>query len=69
MRILRENYVTVMQVFRLILADWNIEEKAIDSLYDRLMITLPDESARKMYMEKCKRATGKKLKSLEKYYA
>lgn len=69
MRIIRENYISVMQVFRLTLADWNIPDSAIEALYDRLMINQSDENARKIFMEKCKRAIAKKLRSMEKFYA
>ena len=65
-RILRNNYVAVMQAFKLTLSDWGVSEKKMDELYQRFMIRKPEADAKGELLNLCKKGTTKMLTSFDK---
>ena len=65
--ILRKNYVAVMQIFRLVLADWQVSDSQLDALYQRFMINKLEIDAKGVLLDLCKKASQKNLTSFEKF--
>lgn len=61
MKIIRQNYVTVIQVFRLVLADWMVTNQQLDELYKRMMPNMSEEEAKAKLFGLVKDATTKTM--------
>ena len=64
--ILRENYATVIQVFRLILDDWRVMPDQLDKLYQRFMLGFTEEQAKEKLVNLCEKSSKKSMTSSEK---
>lgn len=68
--ILRKNYASVIQAFRLVLADWHIHipenEVKLDILYQKFMIGEEENTVKDKLIELCEASTKKSMISSEK---
>jgi len=67
--ILRRNYVSVCNVFRLVLADWDITPDQINDLYSRFMVNSTVSEAKQILLNLCKKASSKNMQSFDKSLA
>lgn len=61
MKVIRENYVTVIQVFRLILTDWGVTNQQLDELHKRMMTTMSNDDAKARLFRLVNEATTKTM--------
>lgn len=61
MKVIRENYVTVIQFFRLILTDWGVTNQQLDELHKRMMTTMTNDDAKARLFRLVNEATTKTM--------
>lgn len=63
---MRRNYASVIQCFRLVLADWHIDKPKLDRLYDRFMLGMGEDECKSNLIQICKASSKSTLVSSEK---
>lgn len=61
--ILRKHYTAVVQGFRMILRDWDVQKWQLESLYERFFVNVSEAEMREKLFMKCDEAISQNMTS------